>query len=129
MRIKNGAGMLRAGSGKHSGGHTQKHRQRSERTGQINPRGERRGRKRGVHCKDGRHSPRRGRMVPATCVTVERVGWSAGGGGEGGDLGQEVEGRGGGDLAVGAEVLSGDAGDNGVFHGNRTFRSGRGHDE
>lgn len=61
--------------------------------------------------------------VRATCVTVEHVGWCSGGGGEGRVLGQEAEGRGKGDLAIGAVVLSGDAGDNGVFHGNGTFRS------
>lgn len=54
---------------------------------------------------------------------MEHVGWSAGWGGEGGVLGQEAEGRGQGDLAIGAVVLSGDAGDNGVFHRNGTFRS------
>lgn len=61
--------------------------------------------------------------VRATCVTVEHVGWCSRGGGEGGVLGQEAEGRGKGDLAIGAVVLSGEAGDNGVFHGNGTFRS------
>ena len=66
--------------------------------------------------------------VPATCVTVEHVGWSSWGGVEGGVLGQEAEGRGHGNLAIGAVVLSGDAGDNGVFHGNGTFRSGWGTD-
>lgn len=55
---------------------------------------------------------------------MEHVGWSSRGGGEGGVLGQEAEGRGEGDLAIGAVVLSGDAGDNGVFHGNGTFRLG-----
>lgn len=61
--------------------------------------------------------------VRATCVTVEHIGRCPGGGGEGGVLGQEAEGRGEGDLAIGAVVLSGDARDNGVFHGNGTFRS------
>lgn len=55
---------------------------------------------------------------------MEHVGWSSRRGGEGGVLGQEAEGRGQGDLAIGAVVLPGDAGDNGVFHGNGTLRSG-----
>lgn len=39
-------------------------------------------------------------VVQATCVTVEHVGWSSRGGGEGAVLGQETERRGQGDLAV-----------------------------
>lgn len=78
----------------------------------------------------GKHAPWQGgcsplwTAVPATCITVEHVGWSSSGGREGGVLGQEAEWRGQGDLAIGAVVLSGDAGDNGVFDGNGTFRSG-----
>lgn len=64
------------------------------------------------------------RSPTATCITVEHVGWSPSGGGEGGVLGQEAEGRGQGDLAVGAVVLPGDARDNGVFQGNGTFKLG-----
>lgn len=61
------------------------------------------------------------RTVRATCFTVEHVGRGSRGGGERGVLGQEAEGRGEGYLAIGAVVLSGDAGNNGVFHGNGTF--------
>lgn len=39
-------------------------------------------------------------VVQATCVTVEHVGWSSRGGGEGAVLGQETERRGQGDLAI-----------------------------
>lgn len=60
---------------------------------------------------------------------MEHVRRRAGGGGVRGVLGQEAEGRGHWDLAIGAVVLSGDAGDNGVFHGNGTLRAGRHEDQ
>lgn len=97
----------------------------AERTGQINPESTA---KMGniPHNAGGGIVSGCGTPASATCITVERVRWGSGGGGEGGVLGQEAEGRGRGDQAVGAVVLSGEAGDNGVFHGDGTFGSGRG---
>lgn len=93
-------------------------------TGHINPRGD------GECAANTGNIPwNRGGCSPlwtaaqATCVTVEHVGRSSRGGGEGGVLGQEAEGRGQGDLAIGTVVLPGNAGDNGVFDGNGTLRS------
>lgn len=70
-------------------------------TGQINPRSDC-----GFAASMGNIPWNRGGCSPlwtavqATCVTVEHVGWSSRGGGEGGVLGQEAEGRGQGDLTI-----------------------------
>lgn len=70
-------------------------------TGQINPQSDRE-----FAASIGNIPRNRGGCSPlwtaaqATCVTVEHVGWSSRGGGEGVVLGQEAEGRGQGDVAI-----------------------------